>query len=295
MKAAKMLSPANLAELTAALPRMTEKSKVVSGGTDLVVAIKEGRARPDLLLNVLDVKEMRAVFKKADALEIGAAVPFGEIASAEAVRRYFPALADAAAHVGSKQIRNRGTIGGNIGSVSPAGDMLPVLLLYGASLRVAHASGEITERPFASMIEKGRLLPPAGGQAIVSVLLPLPPAGSASAFVKLGSRTEVTIARLSIAMSANFDADGRIASPAVTLGALAKAPIFAREAMTAIEGNYPDEAASTRLAAALAREVDEAIPGRASQPYKRHAIRGAAADVFEKIISRRAGAPGTAS
>ena len=118
MKAAKMLSPTNLAELTAALPRMTEKSKVVAGGTDLVVAIKEGRARPDLLLNVLDVKEMRAVLKKADALEIGAAVPFGEIASAEAVRRYFPALADAAAHVGSKQIRNRGTIGGNIGSVS---------------------------------------------------------------------------------------------------------------------------------------------------------------------------------
>ncbi|MPN51666.1 hypothetical protein SDC9_199315 [bioreactor metagenome] len=145
------------------------------------------------------------------------------------------------------------------------------------------------------MIEKGRLLPPSGGQVIVSVLLPLPPAGSASAFVKLGSRTEVTIARLSIAMSANFDADGRIASPTVTLGALAKAPIFAREAMTAIAGNYPDEAASARLAAALAREVDEAIPGRASQPYKRHAIRGAAADVFEKIISRRAGAPGTAS
>ena len=280
MKAAKMLSPANLAELTAALPRMTEKSRVVAGGTDLVVAIKEGRARPDLLLNVLDVKEMRAVLKKADALEIGAAVPFGEIASAEAVRRYFPALADAAVHVGSKQIRNRGTIGGNIGSASPAGDMLPVLLLYGASLRVAHASGEITERPFASMIEKGRLLPPAG---------------SASAFVKLGSRTEVTIARLSIAMSANFDTDGRIASPAVTLGALAKAPIFAREAMTAIAGNYPDEASSARLAAALAREVDEAIPGRSSQPYKRHAVRGAAADVFEKIISRRAGAPGTAS
>ncbi len=283
----KMFSPKNLAELMEALPKMGEKGKVAAGCTDIAIALKEGRVRPSCLLNVLDVEEMRAISPGEGALEIGAAVPFSEIASAGAVREYLPALSDAAAQVGSTQIRNRGTIGGNIGSASPAGDMLPVMLLCGAILRVADASGEITKRPFASMLTHGRVTPPANGQVIVSVLIPAPSPGNVSAFVKLGSRTEVTIAKLSVAMSLNFNAAGRISSPIITLGALARTPIFAKEAMAAIEGCLPDESALPRLSEALVRDVEEAIPGRYSLPYKRHAVRGTAADVFEKTISRR--------
>lgn len=274
---------------------MSEKSKIVAGGTDIIIALREGKLRPDYLLNVLDVKEMRHISKGDGMVEIGAAVPFSEIASAAVVCGHFSALADAAAHVGSKQIRNRGTIGGNIGSASPAGDMLPVMLLYGASLRVAHASGEIKEYPFTSMIEKGRLIPPASGQVIISVLLPIPHADRVSAFVKLGSRTEVTIARLSAAISANFGTDGRITAPVVTLGALARVPIFAGQAMAAIEGKFPDEAALADFSVALVQDVDMAIPGRYSLPYKRHAVRGIAADVFEKMISCRSSVRKTAA
>ena len=281
MKAAKMLSPANLAELTAALPRMTEKSKVVAGGTDLVVAIKEGRARPDLLLNVLDVKEMRAVLKKADALEIGAAVPFGEIASAEAVRRYFPALPTPR----RTSAQNRYATAARSAATSAAPPRREICSRAAAP----------TARACASPTPSGR------DPQNVPLRLDDTKKAGCSARRRPGHRLRFAAAaarrqcqrlrQTGLAHGGHdrqaqhrhvgeFDADGRIASPAVTLGALAKAPIFAREAITAIEGNYPDEAASARLAAALAREVDKAIPGRASQPYKRHAVRGAAADVI---------------
>ena len=136
----RMLCPSDMDCLFAALGHMTEKSAIIAGGTDLTIKLHEGRERPDLLVNVLDVKEMRSINVSRGRVEIGAALNFSELAASGVVREKLPALADAASTVGSKQIRNRGTIAGNVGSASPAGDMLPVLLLYGASRRPAARS-----------------------------------------------------------------------------------------------------------------------------------------------------------
>ena len=108
----RMLCPSGMDGLFAALGRMTDRSAIIAGGTDLTIKLHEGRERPDLLVNVLDVKEMRSINVSRGRVEIGAAVNFSELADSGEVREKLPALADAASTVGSKQIRNRGTIAG---------------------------------------------------------------------------------------------------------------------------------------------------------------------------------------
>lgn len=283
----RMLCPSDMDCLFAALGHMTEKSAIIAGGTDLTIKLHEGRERPDLLLNVLGVKEMRSIEVSRGRVEIGAAVNFSELADSGEVREKLPALADAASTVGSKQIRNRGTIAGNVGSASPAGDMLPVLLLYGASLRVAEAGGAVSEIPFSSMLGEKGVEPIGAGRAIISVLFPVPRAGTASAFLKLGSRRAVTIAKLSAALSLRCE-DGVISGPSVTLGAVARRPVFARRAIEALEGKPICAETAAAFGAALSRDVEEAIPGRYSLPYKRQAALGVAADLFMKIMPRAA-------
>lgn len=134
--------------------------------------------------------------------------------------------------------------------------------------------------------EKG-VEPIGAGRAIVSVLFPVPRAGTASAFLKLGSRRAVTIAKLSAALSLRCE-EGVISGPSVTLGAVARRPVFARRAMEALEGKPMCAETAAAFGAALSRDVEEAIPGRYSLPYKRQAVLGVAADLFMKIMPRAA-------
>ncbi|OUO94408.1 FAD binding domain-containing protein [Cloacibacillus sp. An23] len=285
----RMLCPADLNELSAALTRMTERSRIIAGGTDLTIAIMEGKIAPDLLVNVLDVKEMRAIDFTAERVAIGGAAPFCELAASEQVRAKLSALADAASTVGSKQIRSRGTIAGNIGSGSPAGDMLPVLLLYGATLSVADADGTVSEIPFRSTLGDKGLVPLGKGRAIVSVNFPLPEERRISAFLKLGSRRAVTISKLGVALSFRCAGAGApIEKPVVTLGAIARVPIFAKRAAAALDGRPLAAETAAAFGEALARDVEEAIPSRPSMPYKRRAALGVAEDVFMKIMPRAA-------
>ena len=130
--------------------------------------------------------------------------------------------------------------------------------------------------------EKG-VEPLGAGRAIVSILFPVPSAGTASTFLKLGSRRAVTIAKLSAALSLRCE-DGVISGPSVTLGAVARRPVFARRAMEALDGKPMCAETAAAFGAALSRDVEEAIPGRYSLPYKRQAALGVAADLFMKIM-----------
>ena len=121
------LLPKTWEEIPGYLGQMTEKSRVVGGGTDLIIKMRLGALDPDALCYLGYVKELKEIREDGENLVIGAYATMTEIETDPRVRERFPALMDAASDVGSLQIRNNGTIGGNIGNASPAGDLLPVL------------------------------------------------------------------------------------------------------------------------------------------------------------------------
>jgi carbon-monoxide dehydrogenase medium subunit len=208
------------------------------------------------------------------------------IAEHEEIRCHASCLAQAAASVGSWQIRNRATLGGNLANASPAADTPVALAVLDAVAILISPRGvrklltrDIPTGPNTTVLELDEL--------IASFRVPLKPS-RISAFSKVGSRSQVTIARLNLAVSALFDGDGKFGNPRVfagTLGIAARRCSAAEKILSQTETRHlttPDVSGS--FCAALATAVEEAIPGRDSLPYKRSAIQALGLDVLTALM-----------
>src|SRR5438552_9768668 len=171
----------------------------IQGGTDVMVALNFDRARPGGMLNLNDVDELRGWSRENGMLRLGAGLTYSEIEHGE-LRDVLPALAEASRTVGSPQIRNRGTIGGNLGTASPAGDALPPLAVERAEVECASVRGVRTVRldEFITGVKRNALAPDELITAIV-----LKPSGAPQTFMKVGPRNAMVIAVVSLAVSAD--------------------------------------------------------------------------------------------
>ena len=134
--------PATLAEAVALLDAHGPDARVLAGGTDLVIRLRDGSARPRVVIDVKRIAELSPEIREHDGIvTIGATTVMTDLAESKLVRRLFEALAEAAAVVGSVQIRNRATLAGNICNASPAADTAPPLLVYGAVVVAAGPQG----------------------------------------------------------------------------------------------------------------------------------------------------------
>ena len=269
------ISPSCISELVESLKNATTKSKIISGGTDLIIEINEGKVKPDYLIDVSYIPEIKMIEFSGDTLKIGASSVFSDISSNPLVLEYSPALARAASGVGSKQIRNRGTIGGNLANSSPAGDMLPPLVLLDAAAEIVDPEGNVTTR-YVKDIIKNRLK---YNEAILNIIIPVKKANQYQAFCKLGSRKAVTIARLSIAACIDIE-KGSVVNAKVVLGAIAKQPIISNRAGAILTGKSPSEWDDIDFMEVLSDEVKNAIPGRCSLAYKQDSVKGLGMDVL---------------
>jgi CO/xanthine dehydrogenase FAD-binding subunit len=240
----------------------------IAGGTDVMVELNFDKARPPAILDLTAVPELAAIERVDGAVRIGAGVPYTRVI--EEVGDALPALAQASRTVGSPQIRNRGTIGGNLGTASPAGDAHPPLLAAGATVEVASARGsraiaahEFFVGPGHSALEPDEL--------VVAVTVPV--AGHREQFAKIGTRNAMVIAVCSFSL--RIDRERRRVGTGI--GSAGPTPLRAVEAEEFLTGlldaNEPvDEAARTRfgeLVAAAARPIDD---HRGTAAYRRHAL-----------------------
>ena len=214
-------TPKTLQEIPACLGRMTEKDKIIGGGTDLIIRLNMGLSKPDALCYLGYVDELKRITAEEDRLVIGAYATMTGIENHPAVKEYFPALMDAASDVGSLQIRNNGTIGGNIGNASPAGDLLPVLYLYNAQVEIMGAEGNRVE-PIEQIIAGPGRTTLAYNEAVTRIFLPRP--AFVSSFVKLGFRRKVTISRIGIALGVQMDGD-YVKDVRLVIGAISLKPV----------------------------------------------------------------------
>ena len=276
------LIPSALPELLELLKPGLEKTFLAAGGTDFLV--RHGhRLPPDArLIDLSGLSELRGINLEGDEIVIGALETMTRVSQNTMIQQRAAGLAAAAGRVGSWQIRSRATLGGNLVNASPAADTPPALASLDASVLIVSAEGrrrlsveEALVGPNKSALNQGEVL--------VSFHLPVKP-GRVSAFGKIGSRTEVSIARLNLAVSAVVEPGGAVSSARVFLGTLGLAARRAAEAEACLIDRGLEDADS--FTEALASEVERAIPGRATLPYKCSAVRALGADVLADLRSR---------
>ncbi len=227
----------------------------IQGGTDLMVTLNFDRARPDTLLNLNEVAELRSWSRENGTLRLGSGLTYAEAMSGP-LAESLPALAEASRTVGSPQIRNRGTIGGNLGTASPAGDALPPLLVEGAEIELASVRG--TRRlPLGEFLVGPKRNALADDELIVAAVVH--PSGEPQTFMKVGPRNAMVIAVCSLALVADRER-GEIRASFGSAGpvtGLVSCPIEESE-------TFPE-----RVAAA-ASPIDDV---RGTAAYRRHALR----------------------
>jgi len=252
-----VLTPRSLEE---ALRLKAERPDAVpiQGGTDVMVELNFDRARPAALLNLNEVEELRGWARQNGTVWLGSGLTYAE-AMERPLAEALPALAEAARTVGGPQIRNRGTIGGNLGTASPAGDALPPLLVCGAEVKIASVRGErIVPLPDFVVGPKRNVL--AEDELILGVWV----GGTESrqTFMKVGPRNAMVIAVVSLAV--RVDDDLRAA-----FGSAGPVPTLVRAGLGDVD-SFPQRVAEA------ASPIDD-VRGTAS--YRRHALR---------ILTRRA-------
>lgn len=254
----------------------------LAGGTDALVERAAGVPGTDRYLDLAALAELRGIRVEANALVLGAATTYAELRRDPLVAEHAPVLAAMAAEVGAAQIQNRGTLGGNIATASPAGDSLPVLLALDAEIVVGGARGERTV-PASDFFPAYRRTALADGELILRIRVPLVPDRSA-AFRKVGTRRAQAISVVVIAIAWRWEA-GLWRDVRVALGSVAPTPIRARATEAALEGAPPTAEVAAVAAATLAAEIAPIDDVRSTAEYRR----AVAGRVLHRIVRDAAG------
>ncbi len=279
MEGLKFWRPRSVEEAAELMSR--KKTVPLAGGTDLVIEIKKRRCLAENVVDLTAITELVQVERSEQNMEIGALVTFSSLASSTAVKELCPILAEAALSVGSPQIRNRGTVGGNIMSGSPAADVVPPLVALDAYAVLVSSKGErklkLTEllgSPGKPVLKRGEFLK--------KVCFSIPKKGCRWAFVKLGRRNALAISRISMALMADMRETGEINAASLALGAVAPHPVRVPEVEDMLVGM--SEASNFETAAALlSTVVFELLGQRPSVAYKKEAIKGVAWEAWNKM------------
>jgi CO/xanthine dehydrogenase FAD-binding subunit len=224
----------------------------IQGGTDLMVELNFDRARPAVLLNLNEVAELRGWSRQNGTIRLGAGLTYTEAMEGE-LAESLPALAEASRTVGGPQIRNRGTIGGNLGTASPAGDALPPLLIGEAEIEVASLRGE-RSLPLVEFLTGPKRNALADDELILGARVRAE--GAPQTFMKVGPRNAMVISVVSLALT--VDQELRAA-----FGSAGPVPTLVRAPLTEVDSF------AERVAEA-ASPIDDV---RGTARYRRHALR----------------------
>jgi len=241
-------------------------ARFIQGGTDVMVELTFGESRPAAFVNLAELSELRGWSEDDGTLRLGSGLTYTE-AMASPLAELLPALAEASRTVGSPQIRNRGTIGGNLGTGSPAGDALPPLLIERAEVELASVRG-VRALPLEEFLLGVKQTALAPDELVMSVRLT--PSGGAQTFMKVGPRNAMVIAICSLAVVVDAEA-GEVRAA------------FGSAAVTAKRITVPlaDAAELPERVAAAAAPIDDV---RATAAYRRHALRVLAGRALERCL-----------
>ncbi len=255
-------------QTTAELERMLADThgRVLAGGSDLILFMGSGRLRPTIVIDISRLQGLRYLHGDARTIRIGALVTHGELVRSALLKEWAGVLPMAAATIGAPQIRNRGTIGGNLGTASPAGDTLPALMALGAGVTLRSVRGErrVALEQFLTGPGKTALLP---DEYIAEVDFATPRLGSRGIYYKAGRRKAQAITLVSVGVQLQW-VGGEIEQAHLCLGAVAPTVIHARAAEEALRGRRLTKDLCRQAALIAAGEARPISDIRASASYR---------------------------
>lgn len=280
-------SPSSLAEGLKILAQSGPKAKVIAGGTDLVVQMKNKLAEPKQVISLLKIPELAGIKKRGKGVRIGALVRHATLENSPVLQDGWGILASAAHKVGSPQIRNLGTVGGNLCNASPAADTALPLLVLGAEVILSSKKRE-RRVPLDSFFTGPGVTVLRKDEILKEILVPPVPANSVWAHLKLGRRKSMDLALASVAVVLTLNPETKICRRArIALGAVAPTPLRVRETEKFLEGKNLGEDVIREAGERAQKECRPISDVRASAEYRKEMVKV----LVERAIKKSMGIP----
>lgn len=261
------------------LEKYKERAELLAGGTDLLVHLREEKNRGSIIIDISDIREMKKIEIKEKEIVLGALTTFSEIVQDKYIKENVLGLWKAAKSVGSPQIRNMGTIGGNIGNASPAADTVPPLLALDATVKVKSNDGERSIKlcDFYGGKSKTTLRP---NEMIISVVFPhVKSTKEHIGFEKLGARNALAISKISCAVY--LEVQNKIVNNIrIASGALGRYPLREYIVEDFIKGKTLNDELIEAAAMKYSEVLEKRLSGRSSCEYKKEAAKG----IFKRAV-----------
>ena len=263
-------APGSVEAAAAILAEHGARARMLAGGTDLIVQIREWLRDVDVVVDAKHIPELMDIgFADDGAMTLGAATPCYRIYGDERVARTYPGLIDAVSMIGGTAIQGRASVGGNLCNSGPAGDSIPPLIVYSAMCNIAGPDGRrsVAAEDFCTAPGRNVL---GAGELLVSLTFPAQASGAGAHYLRFIPRNEMDIAVVGAGAHVRLDGDGIVESARISVGAVAPTPLLVEEAGEALAGRQADEA-GYELAAAASRKAATPIDDmRGTVEYRKH-------------------------
>ncbi len=247
-------------------------ARALAGGTDLIPQVREGRRSPDRIVDLKKIAALTAISETSDGgLSIGAAVSAAAIARHPRVREAYPAIASSVGLIGSLQVQNRASLGGNICNAAPSADAVPAVLCHGATAVIAGPAGR-RGIPLEDLFQGPGRTTLARGELLVSIDLPPPAPNSAAHYLRFTPRREMDIAVVGAGTWIQLADDQRIADARIFLASVGPTPIRAVSAEKALIGKPVDADVLLEASRAAATDARPISDTRGSAEYRRSLV-----------------------
>ena len=287
MRRFELTLPRSVDEALRVLSDRGSEAKLLAGGTDLLPQMKNGLLKPARVIDLSGVARVKALQSEVAGLRIGAAVPARALERDATARSRYTALAESAALVGSVQVRNLATLGGNLCNAAPSADMAPPLLALDAEVVIVGPKGE-RRVPVAEFFTGVRQTVVAPDEILLEIVVPAPAARSGGNYQRHTPRRELDIAVVGVAAQLTLS-DGVCSTARIALAAVAPVPLRARQAEQALEGTPVTLEAIDRaadLAVGVAKPISDQ---RGSADYRRHLVRVLTRRTLRTALQRAGG------
>ena len=264
-------APQTVQEVSSLLSQLGSKAKILSGGTDLMVKMKHGLVACETLISLKELKELREIrYEPGKGVVIGSRATHNELVNSPLLNEKYLSVSEAAHHMASNQIRNLGTVGGNIVNAVPSADLPPILIALGASVTMAGPNGERTvlledffTGPGCSVLTEN--------EVVTRFTIP-DQVTTGSTYIKFGLRRSGALAVVGVAAVVTME--GKIIKDArIALGAVAPTPMRAKQAEAVLIGQEYSEDLLEQAGVAASQECSPISDIRGSEDYRRDMVR----------------------
>jgi len=280
-------APRKIEEALEILSKYGKKIKIIAGGTDLLIQYYDRLYEINGWLDLKNIKELKEIKIYQNQMEIGAMVTHAQLEKSEDIKKYFPILGQAAADIGSPQIRNRGTIGGNIVNASPAGDLLAPLIAHKAKFKLLSGKDEtlVAAENFFLGPKKTILRP---DQLLTQIILPFPEKKTYGCWIKIGKRKALIIATITLALAVEMDENNKIVKDVrACLGSVAPTPIEIKEIRKKMVGKNFNQLDFAELGQLVEDKISPIDDIRGTREYRKDVAKNIMINALEEIGSAR--------